>query len=84
MKVDAPFRSAWLNGLLLEELALGNSIQDQGSQWGKWVQLIRLVHPFGFNSLPSSLLQRHINDPHYWKTEIEDPDTMEMLVCGFV
>ena len=77
------FQSALLNQLLQEELSLGNSIQEEGPGWGKCVRLVKLTHPFRTTVIPHQLQLREINDPHYWKAEIEDPDMLEMLVCGF-
>jgi len=80
-----PFRSEPLNQLLTQELTLGNRIVDDGPGWGSMKRLVILHSPFRtpLSSLPAALSYREVNDPHYWKTEIVDRDTMEMLACRF-
>jgi hypothetical protein len=80
-----PFRSELLNELLNQELALGNRIVDGGPGWGQAIRLIILHLPFRTSlvELAEPLMVREVNDPHYWKTEIEDTTTKEMLACRF-
>ena len=80
--MDHRFTSKLLNEVLVAELAAGNRILDGGQPWGSSVQLIRLASPFKTMSFPAGLVLREVNDPHYWKAELVDERTMEMLVCA--
>ena len=79
------FRSELLNEWLTLELAQGNRVVDDGPGWGDITRIVMLEFPFRSSllKLPSILVVREVNDPHYWKTEIEDSSTKEMLVCRF-
>ena len=79
------FRSAGLNAVLTRELASGNWIAEDGPGWGNTTRLIILQQPFqsSMQELVPGLVVRDVNDPHYWKTEIEDTVTREMLACRF-
>jgi hypothetical protein len=80
-----PFQSPHLHEILTREIAAGNVIAEDGPPLGNLVRFILLAHPF-HTPLPDSsdtLVIREINDPHWWKTEIEDPKTMEMVACKF-
>ncbi|HQR06534.1 MAG TPA: hypothetical protein PLN21_06915 [Gemmatales bacterium] len=79
------FQSEPLNQLLAQELTLGNRIVDDGPGWGQATRLVLLQSPFrsSLSKLAPSLVAREVNDPHYWKTEIEDTSTKEMLACRF-
>ncbi|MFT3883460.1 MAG: hypothetical protein QM703_27895 [Gemmatales bacterium] len=80
-----PFRSEPLNQLLTQELTLGNRIVEDGPGWGQATRLVMLHLPFrsSLSELSPSLVVREVNDPHYWKSEIEDISTKELLVCRF-
>lgn len=79
------FRSHLLNELLRLELEQGNRVVDDGPGWGESNRLVLLEVPFRSSllELSSKLVVREVNDPHYWKTEIEDSSTKEMLACRF-
>ena len=79
------FQSSRLNAMLNAELATGNTIDEDSGGWGGMSRLMILRFPFRARekSLFDGLERRDINDPHYWKIEIEDPDTKELLACKF-
>lgn len=81
----AKFETELLNTLLGQELAKGNSIADEGPGWGSMKRLVILRSPFHCSvaSLHSRLSHHEVNDPHYWKAEIVDSVTNEMLACRF-
>lgn len=84
-KETVPFQSRLLQDFLVRELAAGNTIAEDGPPLGNLVRFILLSKPFQ-TPLPGSnepLIIREINDPHWWKTEIEDSETMEMVACRF-
>ncbi len=80
--MDHRFASTLLNDVLAAELAAGNRVLDGDQPWGDYVQLIRLALPFRTQGFPVKLVLREVNDPHYWKAELVDEVTREMLVCA--
>ena len=83
----APMTSEPLQRLLEAELAAGNEIVEDSSGlgWGKLTRLVILDQPFrskGWEGEPQ-LAFREINDPHYWKEEVEDVATEELVACRF-
>lgn len=78
------FNSHPLNTMLNQELALGNRVVGDFCQWGD-LRMLSLQYPFRSSpaALPHPLTRKELNDPHYWKAEITDPTTKEMLVCRF-
>ena len=81
----SPFRSQSLNELLSQELTLGNRIVDDGPGWGSMKRLVILQNSFRtpLSTISANLSYREVNDPHYWKAEVIDSVTMEMLACRF-
>lgn len=79
------FVSETLNAVLHAELAAGNRVAEDGPGWGSMKRLVILQEPFHttLQLLPGSLSYREVNDPHYWKAEIVDRATMELLACRF-
>lgn len=79
------FQSQALNVLLQDELAAGNRIDDQGPGWGNMNRLVILRFPFRTveSTLPVGLSLNEVNDPHYWKAELVDEATREMVACRF-
>jgi hypothetical protein len=81
-----PLESGPLQRFLAAELSAGNRIVEGGSlQWGNLKRLIILATPFLSRGKEDEvpLVFREINDPHYWKAEVEDPNTGEMVACKF-
>ena len=75
-----------LQRFLEAELSAGNRIVEGGTlQWGSLKRLIILGSPFLSRGKEDEepLVFREINDPRYWKAELEDPDTGEMVACKF-
>jgi hypothetical protein len=75
-----------LRGILEAELAAGNTVVET---WGGWpangsigVQLEKQFRS-KTNDLPPNVRYREVNDPHYWKAEIESIEQPHVLTCGF-
>lgn len=73
--------------VLIAELDAGAKIVEGtfNPNWGKLKRLIILDAPFRTTAWKEhgSLTFRDINDPHYWKAEVEDSGTHELLACRF-
>ena len=82
-----PLDSHALQSVLIEELYAGAKIVEGTSNpnWGTLKRLIILDAPFRTTAWKehSSLTFREINDPHYWKAEVEDSASHELLACRF-
>lgn len=82
-----PLDSPALQSFLDAELRAGASIVD-GSlspSWGAMKRLVILDAPFrtlDWQKHPE-LAHRDINDPHYWKAEVEDISTGELVAYSF-
>lgn len=76
-----------LQRFLEAELAAGNKIVDGSSSpgWGQLTRLVILDQPFRSKGWEgeAQLAFREINDPHYWKAEVEDVGTAELVACRF-
>jgi hypothetical protein len=75
-----------LQRFLEAELSAGNRVvEDSLAQWGELKRVIILGSPFLSRGRvdEGSLSFREINDPHYWKAEVEDSHTKELVACGF-
>ena len=78
--------SAPLQRFLEAELSAGNRVVDGGPlQWGSLKRLVILGSPFLTRAWENdaTLTFREINDPHYWKAEVEDAAAGEMVACRF-
>ena len=80
-----PFKSPGLNTALERELAAGNRVAEDSGGWGTMTRLVMLGEPFktGQTSPAAGLEYHDVNDPHYWKAELHDPRTRELLACRF-
>ncbi|WP_035606976.1 hypothetical protein [Haloferula sp. BvORR071] len=81
-----PLESAPLQRFLEAELSAGNCVVDGGAlEWGKLRRLVILAGPFVSRAWEREaiLIFREINDPHYWKAEVEDSSTGEVVACRF-
>lgn len=74
-----------LQEILDYEISLGNSITETWKGWPYDRYVVGLQRPFNIdkNTLKENLEYRRVNDPHYWKAEIFDKRTKDMLICGF-
>lgn len=79
------FQSCVLNEFLDQELSAGNEIVEDSPGWGAMTRLVILKMPFRptFSVTDSALRYSEINDAHYWKAEVEDPFTREVVACRF-
>ncbi|WP_353568962.1 hypothetical protein [Haloferula sargassicola] len=82
-----PLDSPALQAVLMAELDAGAKIVEGTSSpnWGKMKRLIILDAPFRTSAWKEhgGLTFRDINDPHYWRAEVEDTATHELLACRF-
>ena len=82
-----PLDSPALQTVLMAELDAGAKIVEGtfNPNWGTLKRLIILDAPFRTTAWKEhgSLTFRDINDPHYWKAEVEDSGTHELLACRF-
>jgi hypothetical protein len=48
-------------------------------------RLVILGEPFKTEPIspPAGLEYHDVSDPHYWKAEVHDPRTRELLACRF-
>jgi hypothetical protein len=80
-------KSAALQTFLDAELGAGAKIVEgtANPNWGKLTRLIILDAPFRTTTWQahSELTFRDINDPHYWRAEVEDVETCELVACRF-
>ena len=85
MSTTRPFKSPGLNALLERELSAGNRVAEDGGGWGTITRLVLLGEPFKTDptSPPAGLEYHDVDDPHYWKAEVADPRTHELLACRF-
>ena len=75
-----------LQRFLEAELAGGNRITTGGPvEWGSLRYFVMLREPFKTRAWErdEALVFREINDPHYWKAEVEDAIAGEVVACGF-
>jgi hypothetical protein len=76
-----------LQAFLEAELVAGAKIVEGTSNpnWGTMKRLIILDAPFRTTAWVQhgNLTFRDINDPHYWRAEVEDPATNELVACRF-
>ena len=76
-----------LQSFLEAELGAGANIVEGTStpNWGKMKRLIILDAPFRTNTWQAhpELTFRDTNDPHYWRAEVEDVQTCELVACRF-
>jgi hypothetical protein len=75
-----------LRPLLDAELAAGNSVTDTWKGWPHRDSLyIMLARPFTVwrDSLPSGVMFRAVDDPHYWKSEYLCDEVHHAVACGF-
>ena len=82
-----PLDSSALQAVLMAEIDAGAKIVEGTSapNWGTLKRLIILDAPFRTSAWEEhgGLTFRDINDPHYWRAEVEDPATHELLACRF-
>ena len=81
--LDSPSLQSFLDA----EVAAGAKIVEgtENPNWGKMKRLIILDAPFrtsGWKAHPE-LTFRDTNDPHYWRAEVEDTETHELIACRF-
>jgi hypothetical protein len=71
-----------LNRIILEEILLGNWIQDY---WKNYGQGVLLANPFRISrqDVGPPLEYLDINDPHYWKDEVHMKDTEYFVAAAF-
>jgi len=71
-----------LNLIILEEILLGNWIQDYWTEYGHGVLL---AHPFQISRTDVKLPLEYnaTNDPHYWKEEVRLMDTEYFVAAAF-
>ena len=80
------FESKPLQSFLEAELSAGNKIESGGPcEWGSLKYIAMLRDPFRTRAWEevTALTFRELNDPHYWKSEVEDALVGEMVTCGF-
>jgi len=79
--------STALQTFLDAELGAGAKIVEgtANPNWGTLKRLIILDAPFRTAAWQehSELTFRDTNDPHYWRAEVEDAKTCELVACRF-
>lgn len=75
-----------LRGLLDAELAAGNAVAETHRGWNDPTAIVVLLaFPFRAKpeTLPSGVVFREVNDPHWWLAEYAHSPTNHLLACRF-
>jgi hypothetical protein len=82
-----PYDSTALQAVWMAEIDAGakNVEGTSAPNWGTLKRLIILDAPFRTSAWKrhEGLTFRDINDPHYWRAEVEDSGTHGLLACRF-
>ena len=68
-----------LQSLIDAELQNGNHVAESKYGWPKAESVFLRLHSPVTTNLPERLVSRNVNDPHYWTTELYDPQSGHLL-----